>query len=660
MKMFMVEQAIKYAELGWSVIPLVPKGKVPPKGMAWKKFQIKKATPNEIRKWWEQYPDANIGIVSGKVSGIVVVDFDGADAIERFEAKVCKLPETIFQVTGRPEGGKHAFFKYPSHGKSLKTKPGYLEGVDLKAVGGYVVVSPSIHPSGKEYKWINIHPIENGLNDLLEMPQEMIDFFSKQNGNGTLSHNRLTFEPVKRGKRNSTLASLVGKWLSVGMDSDAVHLAALGWNSKLEEPLSLNEVRTVVESIQKTDKRNHPEKYDQPVIASPRLSSPSKPENSLAFPFKVMTGAAGYFANVFGSCVETPEHFLFMAYLTCLGAVVSPRLTLKSAIKTQPRLFTVLVGESATDRKSTTLKLTIEHFESVLKKDFNACWGIGSAEGLCKILKKRGLTDAETIGTLLTFDELKAFVSKCNIDSSVLLPIVNTLFESNLYESHTKKQDINIEDAYLSMLAATTIHTYERIYNSAFLDIGFPNRVFLVPGTAKRQHSVPIEIPHKEIIKMKENLQGVLKHVGQNMKLEMTPEAYKHYDDWYMNLESSIYAKRLDTYSLRFMLLLAINNFKPEIDLEIVEQAIALCNWQFEVREMYDPIDAETKSAKLEESIRRNLRKGPLKDYELKQKTGANRVGLWFYESAIKNLQKAKEIGRDKKLKKWIYLSSFE
>jgi hypothetical protein len=140
----MLEYALKYAELGWSVIPLVPKGKVPLKRVTWKKYQMKRATPDKISEWWRLNPEANIGVVTGKISGICVVDLDGPNAVHLLESQVCPFPETIFQATGRSEGGKHAFFKCPSNGKSLKTKPGYLEGVDLKAVGGYVVVSPSI------------------------------------------------------------------------------------------------------------------------------------------------------------------------------------------------------------------------------------------------------------------------------------------------------------------------------------------------------------------------------------------------------------------------------------------------------------------------------------------------------------------------------------
>jgi hypothetical protein len=61
--------------------------------------------------------------------------------------------------------------------------------------------------------------------------------------------------------------------------------------------------------------------------------------------------------------------------------------------------------------------------------------------------------------------------------------------------------------------------------------------------------------------------------------------------------------------SLRLMMLLAVNNLKNEIDTETVNHAIDLCNWQLEVRKMYDPIDADNAIAKVEVAIRRYLGK---------------------------------------------------
>jgi hypothetical protein len=144
--------------------------------------------------------------------------------------------------------------------------------------------------------------------------------------------------------------------------------------------------------------------------------------------------------------------------------------------------------------------------------------------------------------------------------------------------------------------------------------------------------------------------------VGESLELDVTPEAKEIYHNWYMRLEQTIHAKRLDTYSLRFMMLLAVNSLKHEIDADTVNDAIALCNWQLEVRKMYDPIDAEGKTAQMEESIRRVLKREPLKDYQLKQATGANRAGLWVFESAKKNLERSGEIAWSKKDKKWFYI----
>jgi hypothetical protein len=647
--MSLVNIALGYAELGWSVIPLVPKCKFPPKGVTWKDRQTKRATPEQIRQWWEEHSEAQIGIVTGKISNLIVIDFDGPGAIERFEARVGSIPETIMQSTGRTDGGTHALFQYHGESNGLRTKAGGLEGVDLKADGGIVVVHPSLHKSGKNYQWLNINPLKHGLDDLLEMPSEMIEFFSSQNGDKLYNRKPLTLQPVKKGERNNTLTRLAGKWIGQGMDLETAYFTAAGWNSGLEKPLDPKEVKSVVESIFNTDRRNHPERHDKEKI-KPTFK---KSDTSLAFPFQIMTGAAGYFANIYSECIEAPAHFLFMAYLACLGAFISPNVTIHSLLKTQPRLYIVLMGESATERKSTTLTKTVDHFLSVLQ-DFNVCWGIGSAEGLQRILKKSDALIVDRIGTLLIFDEFKTFISKCQIETSVLLPIVNTLFESNRYETHTKKHDVKIQDAFLSMLAATTRETYERIYSPSFIHIGFTNRVFLVPGTAERKHAIPAVISQEDEESIKENLVQVLRHVGEDgVELDFTPEAKELYQSWYMGMEDSIHAKRLDTYSLRFMELLAVNNLKTVIDVETVRQATALCDWQFDVRKIFDPIDADSKAAVMEEKIRRHLRQGSLSDRDLKRNTNAHKAGLWFYDMALKNLRRANEVGWSKKTKQW-------
>jgi len=105
------------------------------------------------------------------------------------------------------------------------------------------------------------------------------------------------------------------------------------------------------------------------------------------------------------------------------------------------------------------------------------------------------------------------------------------------------------------------------------------------------------------------------------------------------------------------MSLLAVNELKNEIDEETVRNVIKLCDWQLEVRQLHDPIDADTGIAKMEEKIRRQLRRKALKDFQLKQKVNANRAGLWVYNTALNNLKQAGEIAWNKKKKRWKHIS---
>ena len=371
----------------------------------------------------------------------------------------------------------------------------------------------------------------------------------------------------------------------------------------------------------------------------------SQPEEILQFPNYVMTGVAGKFATLYAHHLEAPTHFFFMCFLTCLGSVLGNRLTLATEIKPQPRFYTILLGESADDRKSTAIKKTVRFFKSTMES-FQVCWGVGSAEGLQKRLQKSACL-------LLCLDEFKQFVGKCKIDASVLLPCVNTLFESNSYESWTKKSEICLQEVYLSLLAASTVQTYERTWDSSFTDIGFNNRLFLVPGSGQKKHSFPSKVPEYEVELIKTEVGKVLKHAGYNPELDLTPDAKERFHDWYLNLERSLHAKRLDAYALRLMALLAVNELKTAVDLDIVDKVLSICDWQLEARQVHDPIDADNETAKMEEKIRRVLSKAPRTDRELKQYTNVKKTGLWVYERAKKNLLHAREIAWDKASKRY-------
>jgi hypothetical protein len=173
--MTLKEYALAYLnDLKWSVIPLKPKDKTPL--IKWTTYQTRLPTPDEVEKWWDKWPDANIGICCGKVSGIVAIDIDAQEAQEFYRAEYGEIHNTIRQTTGKP-GGLHLIFAYPGDGKPYRnigdvsnTKSETIE-IHARGDGGYFVACPSIHPNGTQYQWI-LDPTESP-DDIMDLPKEV-------------------------------------------------------------------------------------------------------------------------------------------------------------------------------------------------------------------------------------------------------------------------------------------------------------------------------------------------------------------------------------------------------------------------------------------------------------------------------------------------------
>src|ERR1019366_937832 len=139
----MLNAALQYRRMGFSVIPLRPKEKLPL--FSWAEFQKRRANESEITKWWTDYPHANIGIVTGKVSSVAVVDLDGPLGIAN--GMRLALPATMTSLTGE---GRQLFYKYREG--VCNSASVVAEKVDVRGEGGDVVAPPSVHPNGKRYQ----------------------------------------------------------------------------------------------------------------------------------------------------------------------------------------------------------------------------------------------------------------------------------------------------------------------------------------------------------------------------------------------------------------------------------------------------------------------------------------------------------------------------
>ena len=147
----LAQAATKYLARGWSVLPLRPKDKRPI--LDWEPLQQARPSAEDVANWFRRWHTANVGIVTGEISNLIVLDVDpkhGGDAsLARLEQRFGSLPATIESVTGG--GGRHLYFAHP--GGFVRNRIGLAQGIDLRGDGGYIVAPPSVHPSGKLYAW---------------------------------------------------------------------------------------------------------------------------------------------------------------------------------------------------------------------------------------------------------------------------------------------------------------------------------------------------------------------------------------------------------------------------------------------------------------------------------------------------------------------------
>lgn len=256
------EWAQRYAEMGWAVFPVVPGDKIP---MTDHGVDDASSDWEDVRLWWQQSPEASIGLACGEVSRVWVLDVDvrtpakngslsGTDALSALEFEHGVLPETMTSSTGG--GGKHIFFNLPPNLKvrnrvNVRLKDGRRTGLDVRSSGGYVVLPPSLHASGKPYSWDIRRPIADAPEWLLRLlfdvggpgarvvPLPVIPMAygaTKVYANGALRRAAEAIASCGEGSRHETIvreASSIGRYVAAGLlnaEVAAQTLIAAGMN----------------------------------------------------------------------------------------------------------------------------------------------------------------------------------------------------------------------------------------------------------------------------------------------------------------------------------------------------------------------------------------------------------------------------------------------
>lgn len=247
----LLDAALGYWQEGFSVIPVhgivdgkctcgkadcQKPGKHPT--ISWKRYQKERADEAQVRAWFDEHPERNVGIVTGETSGIAVVDIDGEEGFKSIkEAKATGLPLPSTRKVFTGGGGVHLIYRMQN---GLSSSTGILKNVDIKAEGGFVVTAPSLHISGNRYKWAD----ENNTTMTVFDFNTLGAFNPGRREKGISSH-----EGVPEGKRNDTTASYAGRLFRKGLDHDEALSLCLIQNRKNEKPQPEADVIRTVQSI---------------------------------------------------------------------------------------------------------------------------------------------------------------------------------------------------------------------------------------------------------------------------------------------------------------------------------------------------------------------------------------------------------------------------
>ena len=240
--MTILEAALDYFDMGFSVIPC-KKDKRPL--IPWLPYQKKRATPDEIKQWWKDYPSANIGIVTGEISNLLALDCDSEESYQTIQEYI---PDNlVVPVAKTPRDGRHLLFRFPK-GSNLTIAAGVIKNLDFRGNGGYVVAAPSKNGNGRAYEWI-VKPTPELLQ---EIPSKLLEFLS----------NALEGKAPYKCKDNAnqtgqTVTSVTNRdiWEHGVRDENLFHVANILIKSGESEDFVAQTLTAVMKSWGENDKR---------------------------------------------------------------------------------------------------------------------------------------------------------------------------------------------------------------------------------------------------------------------------------------------------------------------------------------------------------------------------------------------------------------------
>jgi len=508
--------AIRYAELGYEVLPVVAGAKNP-----LTEHGVRDATldTKTIESWWTRWPNANIGV---SAAGLVIIDIDSKGDVRwpEDEERACELVESARAISVTPSGGRHFFFRRPD-GVSWRCSVRKLAvNVDVRTDGGYVVVPPSKLLAGA-YVWLK--ELDTAKEFLSTPPRWLCDLLDEREREYALKVNKSAqldeTRVIEEGARNDVLFRIGAKLRSIGFDFEEIYSALSVVNRRRCRPqLDDIEVRHIAESASRYD-ANAIEtalvecRYAQ-IVESEKVEDEivefAKPSEEF------VDRAPGILALICRYILDTayrPQPMLSLGSALSFVSVLCGAHCIADEYGTTTNLYCVGVGPSGCGKERTRQAIRdIAKASGVL--ELVGPEDIASGSGLLRALER-------SRAQLFQLDEFGRFLSTThNAYSSPHLYNVTTLLlklytSANVVFTGVAYADVDktrvIDRPHVALWGTTVPEDFFRSISRSSIKSGLLSRILLFESRDRTTHQRPADktVPH-EIVDFVRSLGNVV------------------------------------------------------------------------------------------------------------------------------------------------------
>lgn len=526
------EKVQEYIDLGWVVLPVVKGEKRP--AVNWKEYQERKPTPEEYKKWFNGQ-GVGVGLISGKASGVTVIDFDSY----KKDAPKVELNTPLKVKTGG--GGLHGYFKYQ---EGVKNTVGGDVPIDVRGEGGFVVLPPTIHPNGKPYEWLydNKFPLSYIARNLPALDESLLENFVNKSNSQPLDITK--YVDIEEGSRNDSLHRLSCSLLTKYPPKEAWQVIG-AINRTYKPPIEEKELQTLFGSAASFIENN--KKSSSVSVSWPR------PLADRAF-----HGLVGEIVKVIEPHSEADPVALLIGFLTAFGSAVGDSSHFKVEADLHPmRLFCVLVGETSKARKGTSWAYIRNLFGSIdedWKKAIQS--GLSSGEGLIWAVRDEITKSQPTKekGRIVGYEEVvidqgikdkrlliveSEFASTLRVlgrEGNTLSALIRNSWDTGNLQSLTKNSQAKATRAHISIMGHITKDELLRYLTSTEAANGFGNRFLWF--CVKRSKSLPFggNIQEVDFAPLAKRLSEAVVFAGQMGEIKWSEETKSMWAEIYTSL----------------------------------------------------------------------------------------------------------------------------